>query len=191
MTDISRDRYDDLAEICGVMANPNRLKILVGVMRDECNVKRIQSKLGLHQATVSRHLAIMRHARLVKARREGLKKCYTVISPIVRELIHAFGYTDNTDPDQIEETCELLRAMSNTTRLRIIEGLIENECNVKRIQERLGLPQSTVSQHLSVLKSARIVSPREQGPLICYVVSHPIIRRIMSFPLNNRALSAY
>jgi len=182
MMKMSRDQYDDLAEICGVMANPTRLRILIGVMRDECNVKKIQLKLGLHQAAVSRHLSIMRHARLVKARREGLKKCYTVISPIVGKLIETFGYSEGATPEEIAETCELLKALSNTTRIRIIAGLIKDECNVKRIQEKLGLPQSTVSQHLNVLKSSGIVASEEKKKRTCYIVIHPIVRTILTLP---------
>ncbi len=43
-------------------------------------------------------------------------------------------------------------------------------CNVSKIQKNLGLPQSTISQHLRVLKNAGIVTSRREGTKVCYTV---------------------
>lgn len=69
-----------------------------------------------------------------------------------------------------EEKAEKLKAISHPHRLCIIKGLMDNSCNVTKIQECLKLPQSTVSQHLSKLKAAGIIEGRRNGLEICYSV---------------------
>ena len=68
---------------------------------------------------------------------------------------------------------ELLKALAHPVRLKIVEGLINNECNVNKIVANLGLPQSTISQHLSILKSRGIVKARKDGLRTCYKVADP------------------
>jgi len=74
---------------------------------------------------------------------------------------------------------ELLKALAHPTRLCIVKGLIEKESNVTSIQECLDLPQSTVSQHLSKLKAARIIKGEREGLKISYQVIDEDIRRII------------
>jgi ArsR family transcriptional regulator len=65
---------------------------------------------------------------------------------------------------------ELLKAMAHPVRLCIIRGLINNQCNVTKMQECLNLPQSTVSQHLAKLKAAGIIEGERNGLEVCYKV---------------------
>jgi len=75
-----------------------------------------------------------------------------------------------------EAKAEKLKAISHPHRLCIIKGLMENSCNVTKIQECLNLPQSTVSQHLAKLKAAGIIEGKRCGLEICYrVVDEDVI----------------
>ena len=77
------------------------------------------------------------------------------------------------------EKSEILKAIAHPVRLCIIKGLIEKKCNVTKIQQCLNLPQSTVSQHLSKLKSAGIIKGDRNGLEICYeVVNEDVINII-------------
>ncbi|SHE53353.1 transcriptional regulator, ArsR family [Desulfofundulus australicus DSM 11792] len=78
-----------------------------------------------------------------------------------------------------EEKAELLKALAHPVRLCIVDGLLQNECNVTKIRECLELPQSTVSQHLSILKSRGIIKGRRRGTEICYTVSNELVRELM------------
>ena len=69
------------------LAHPVRLRIIEGLLRDECNVKKIQAGLGLPQSTVSQHLAILRKEKILRAERKGTQKCYKVVDHRVAELI--------------------------------------------------------------------------------------------------------
>lgn len=68
------------------------------------------------------------------------------------------------------EKAEKIKAIAHPHRLCIVKGLMGNSCNVAHIQECLGIPQSTVSQHLSKLKSAGIIEGERNGVEICYTV---------------------
>lgn len=83
------------------------------------------------------------------------------------------------DAKMFEAKAEKLKAISHPHRLCIIKGLMENSCNVTKIQECLQLPQSTVSQHLARLKAAGIVEGTRNGLEICYSVVDPDVREIM------------
>ncbi|MDD5224127.1 MAG: metalloregulator ArsR/SmtB family transcription factor [bacterium] len=69
------------------LAHPVRLRIVEGLLRDECNVKKIQAGLGLPQSTVSQHLAILRKEKILRAEQKGTQKCYKVVDPKIVELV--------------------------------------------------------------------------------------------------------
>lgn len=63
---------------------------------------------------------------------------------------------------------ELLRALSDTTRMRILQLLLIEELNVSELVEILGLPQSSVSRQLKTLRNAGIVNDRRVGVTSLY-----------------------
>ena len=69
-----------------------------------------------------------------------------------------------------EKGSELLKAVAHPVRMEIIVRLKEDGCNVTEIQKNLGLPQSTISQHLRILKSAGVLSSRREGTRVCYAI---------------------
>ena len=78
-----------------------------------------------------------------------------------------------------QEISDVLKALAHPSRLEIVAGLLKNECNVGQIQRSLGLPQSTISQHLRVLKSNGIINARQEGTKRCYKVVDARVRKIM------------
>lgn len=74
---------------------------------------------------------------------------------------------------------ELLKALAHPVRLRMVQGLLKSECHVDKMVQKLGLPQSTVSQHLGVLKSRGIVEIRKEGVKTCYRVVNPKVEAII------------
>jgi ArsR family transcriptional regulator len=100
-------RIHELADMYGALADATRLRIL-GVLADgEVCVWHIHEALRLPQPTVSRHLAHLRRAGLVRTRREGLWIHYRlaeVADPSARAAIsaaiHAVGHAPATRTDQ-------------------------------------------------------------------------------------------
>lgn len=78
-----------------------------------------------------------------------------------------------------EKESEVLRALGHPVRLRMVEGLMRNECNVNKIVDVLGLPQSTVSQHLGILKNRGILVARKDGVRTCYTVADKRVQQVM------------
>ena len=82
-------------------------------------------------------------------------------------------------PVNYEKVSETLKALAHPARLKMVAGLLKNECNVAQIQRVLGLPQSTISQHLKILKSADIIKGRREGTKTCYRVVDARVRKIV------------
>ena len=66
------------AQFCKTFSHPKRLEILCLLKDGELTVGNITEKLGTSKANVSQHLTIMRMARILKTRREGVNIYYTV-----------------------------------------------------------------------------------------------------------------
>jgi len=81
--------------------------------------------------------------------------------------------TYKTNPEHYEEISELLKALSHPVRLCIVRGLLEKgACNVTDMQNCLKAPQSTISQHISKLKSCGIIKGEKKGLEIYYSVTN-------------------
>jgi DNA-binding transcriptional ArsR family regulator len=79
--------YEKVGETLKALAHPARLKMVAGLLKDECNVAQIQKVLGLPQSTISQHIRILKNADIIKGRREGNKTCYRVIDARVRKIV--------------------------------------------------------------------------------------------------------
>lgn len=67
-----------------------------------------------------------------------------------------------------KELAEILDVIAHPARVRIIEELGQGEKDVTELVELIGLPQPTVSQHLSALRARRLVQDRRDGRLVHY-----------------------
>lgn len=73
------------------------------------------------------------------------------------------------------ERAEIFKALGHPIRLKIVYGLMKiGGCNVKNMQECLGLHQATVSQHLIHLKSRGVIQSTRKGLEMIYSVTSPI-----------------
>jgi ArsR family transcriptional regulator len=78
-----------------------------------------------------------------------------------------------------EELAILAKAVGHPARVQILRLLVRREaCICGDIVEELPLAQSTVSQHLKVLKDAGLVRGEIDGPRVCYCVEPRTLRRL-------------
>ncbi|MBL8849008.1 MAG: winged helix-turn-helix transcriptional regulator [Planctomycetaceae bacterium] len=68
---------------------------------------------------------------------------------------------------------ELLKAFSHPTRLAILQELLAGPKCVTDMEELLPARQANISQHLAVLRHARLVDYAQDGALRCYYLSRP------------------
>ncbi|GAA0083841.1 metalloregulator ArsR/SmtB family transcription factor [Clostridium sp. CTA-7] len=72
---------------------------------------------------------------------------------------------------QYEDIAEFLKVLAHPVRLCIVKNLLEKGCcNVTNMHSCLGMPQSTISQHLQKLKSVGIIKGERNGLEIVYEV---------------------
>lgn len=80
--------------------------------------------------------------------------------------------------DYERELSTLAKAMGHPARVRILRLLAERAgCVCGDIVEEVGLAQSTVSQHLAVLKEAGLIRGDVDGPRVCYCLAPDVLRR--------------
>ncbi len=82
---------DSLAELFKVLMHPTRLAILQILRSGEQCVCHIEATLGLSQAYISQHLAVLRQAGLVEPRRDGWNVYYQIARPEVFHVLDAAG----------------------------------------------------------------------------------------------------
>jgi len=79
-----------------------------------------------------------------------------------------------------DRASDLLKALSNRHRLLIICQLIDGERSVGDLAEFLGLRDSTVSQHLALLRKDGLVSARRDAQTIYYSIASDPAREILA-----------
>lgn len=87
------------------------------------------------------------------------------------------------DMEQLRESaCQaanMLKALGNEYRLLILCNLLHGELQVNELQERIGLSQSALSQHLARLRHEGLVQTRRQSQAIFYSLSGDEAKRIL------------
>ncbi|MGY3484840.1 DNA-binding transcriptional ArsR family regulator [Bradyrhizobium sp. USDA 4011] len=78
-----------------------------------------------------------------------------------------------------DQASNLLKALSNRHRLLIICQLIDAERSVGELAEFLDLRDSTVSQHLALLRKDGLVSARRDGQTIFYSIASDPARKVL------------
>jgi ArsR family transcriptional regulator len=82
-------------------------------------------------------------------------------------------------PGADEELAQLAKAIGHPARVRILRILSQKEAKVcSQIVGELPLAQSTVSEHLRILKEVGLIRSREDGPRVGYCINYEVLRRL-------------
>jgi DNA-binding transcriptional ArsR family regulator len=76
---------------------------------------------------------------------------------------------------KFEAKAKIIKAMAHPTRLFIVDQLSRKEWCVCELKDMIGADMSTVSKHLSILKSAGIVQDEKRGTMVFYSLKMPCI----------------
>ena len=89
---------------------------------------------------------------------------------------------------------DLCKTLANAKRQMILGALRDAELTVGAIQERTGIFQATLSQHLAILRSRGVVRARREGTHVYYSITNPkiiqafdLITEVMQESLRDRA----
>jgi ArsR family transcriptional regulator len=80
-----------------------------------------------------------------------------------------------------ERLAQLAWALAHPMRVRIVRMLIERtSCVCGEIVDALPIAQSTVSQHLKILKESGLVQGEVEGPKVCYCINPKALEDLKS-----------
>lgn len=89
-----------------------------------------------------------------------------------------------------EAAAELLKAMANPQRLRVLCLLVEREMSVGEINALVPLSQSALSQHLAVLREKNLVSTRREAQTVYYSVADGTVHDVIEVLHRNLCSAA-
>ncbi len=97
----------------------------------------------------------------------------------------------------MQDLIKALRALSDETRLRILNILLEKECCVCEVMQALAISQSRASRNLGILQDAGLLKAQRDGMWIVYSVDWQTANRcaaslaklLRDSPINNEILA--
>jgi ArsR family transcriptional regulator len=97
----------------------------------------------------------------------SLDSCCSPDDPLVAQL----ATEPLDDPQADADLAAFAKAIAHPVRVRILRMLARKEARMcSHIVDELPLAQSTVSEHLRILRSAGLVQANEQGPRVGYCI---------------------
>ena len=120
--------FSHLAEIAAALAHPHRIEILELIAQGERSVEDLAERIGLSLSNTSRHLQVLRRARLAAPRREGKNMFYSLVSETeVVTLLASLGRVGERNIAEIDQVLQsYFRARDSlepVSRLALLERL--------------------------------------------------------------------
>lgn len=89
------------------------------------------------------------------------------------------------DEENLFDLADLFKNFSDTTRIKILYALLENDLCVCDIAEALEVSQSAVSHQLRILKQSRLVKARRDGKSVIYSLADEHVATILSMGMDH------
>lgn len=169
-----------LAEIAQALGHAHRLELLEHVGQGERSVEDLAALAGLTFANASRHLQILRRARLVEPRRERKRMLYSLAGDEeVVSLLHALGRVGERNTAEIERVMasyfrarDEMEPVSRTSLIaRMQVGLVtvldvrpEEEFALGHLPGALNVPLRTLERQLATLPKNQEIVAYCRGP---------------------------
>jgi DNA-binding transcriptional ArsR family regulator len=80
---------------------------------------------------------------------------------------------NNYKKERLEKAARCLRTLAHPLRLMIINLLSQREFSVHELEKELGASQSSISQHLNLLKDKEILASRRSAQQVFYRLNNP------------------
>lgn len=87
-----------------------------------------------------------------------------------------------------EELCdlaELFKMFADSTRIKILYDLFQEEKNVTQICEDLEMNQSAVSHQLKILRSSKLIKARRDGKMMLYSLADDHVKTIIAMGMDH------
>ena len=171
--------FTQFAQIGGAFSSPKRIELIDLLAQGERHVEALAREAGLTVANTSRHLQVLKAARLVASRKEGLQVFYRLADPMVlrgyralRELSETslaevgrlvdayFGSADGLEPVEKEELLRRVRGRG----VVVLDVRPPEEYAAGHIAGALSIPLAELERRLAELPPRRRVVAYCRGP---------------------------
>ena len=172
--------FASLAEVAQALGHAHRLELLEHLAQGERSVEGLAARAGLNFANASRHLQILRRARLVEAQRHGKHVLYCLAGDAqVVELMKALGRVGERNVAEVNRVMtdyfharDALEAVSREDLVsRLHDGLVtvldvrpEDEFALGHLPGALNIPLAELDRRLAELPANREVIAYCRGP---------------------------
>ncbi|MBQ3299903.1 MAG: winged helix-turn-helix transcriptional regulator [Ruminococcus sp.] len=95
------------------------------------------------------------------------------------------GNREIPDLEMLFELADLFKVFGDSTRLRIMYAISDEELSVLSIAETLGMEQSTISHQLRVLRNNKLVRARREGKQIYYTLDDDHVKKIIEMGIDH------
>lgn len=95
---------------------------------------------------------------------------------------------DNNEMPELEvlfDLADLFKVFGDSTRIRIMYAISDNEMSVLNIAKKLNMEQSTISHQLKVLRQNKLVRVRREGKQIYYTLNDDHVKKIIEMGLDH------
>ncbi|MCA9807483.1 MAG: winged helix-turn-helix transcriptional regulator [Cyanobacteria bacterium HKST-UBA06] len=87
----------------------------------------------------------------------------------------------------LKSVADVFRVLSHPDRIRLVGLLHQQEMDVTELHEKVGISQSSVSQHLKLLKMNHLVEERREGRHVYYHLKNPDIIQVVMVAIELQA----
>jgi len=108
----------------------------------------------------------MDRSDLAAADRKGYEE------PIMRDTRRA-----SIEEEVFEKQVEICKAFANSTRLHILDLLGRRNWAAGELQKELGISKANLSQHITVLKTAGVITRRRRGKQVYFALAMPQVKQ--------------
>jgi rhodanese-related sulfurtransferase len=197
-----KDRlYEEFGRIAKAIDSPRRLELIDLLAQGERSVEGLAAEAALSLANTSRHLQILRGARLVETRKQGLRVYYRLAEPEVHDVaraVHGLAERRLADVDQLVKTHlgsrdelepvpreELLRRV-RAGRTVVLDVRPAGEYRAGHIAGALSIPLDELDERLSELPARKEIVAYCRGPYC--VMAYEAVTRLRARGLRARRL---
>jgi ArsR family transcriptional regulator len=172
--------FAGLADVAQALGHPHRLELLEHVAQGMRSVEELSARANLGFANTSRHLQILRRARLVDTERRGKHVLYRLAGDnVVVDLMRALGRVGERNVAEVNRVMtdyfharDALEPVSRTDLIsRLRDGLVtildvrpEDEFALGHLPGALNIPLGKLEQRLGELPAGREVIAYCRGP---------------------------
>jgi rhodanese-related sulfurtransferase/DNA-binding HxlR family transcriptional regulator len=172
--------FTKLAELAQAIGHPHRLEIIEQLAQGERSVEELASRTGLSIANTSRHLQILRRARLAEPRRGGKRMLYSLIGETdVIALLKALGRIGERNVAEVELVMttyfhardalepvsrDELLARVNDDSVVLLDVRPEDEFALGHLPGAVNIPMAALERELAHLPRDRQIVAYCRGP---------------------------